>query len=59
MTVIPVFSVQFQHILTVIPTDILQSSNMYSKIIAIVAAVKNVRSTRSVKYIANDVSQSL
>jgi hypothetical protein len=59
MTVIPVFSVHFQHILAVIPTDILQSSNMYSKIIAIVAVVKNVRSTRSVKYIANDVSQSL
>jgi hypothetical protein len=42
MTVIPIFSVQFQHVLTVIPTDILQSSNMYSKIIAIATAVKNL-----------------
>jgi hypothetical protein len=59
MLVILVFSVQFQHILSVIPSDILQSSNMYSKIIAIAAAVKNFRLTRFVKYVGNDVLQSL
>jgi hypothetical protein len=32
---------------------------MYSKIIAIAAVVKKFRSTRSVKYVANDVPQSL
>jgi hypothetical protein len=59
MTVILVFSAQFQHILTVSPTNILQPSNMYFKIIAIAASVKKFRSTRSVNYVANDVPEPL